>query len=165
LPAALSRPPPRSRAVLPIAAATKFVAGHSDVTAGILSVAGEELAKRVYFLQNSEGGGLAPFDCWLCLRGLKTMSLRMERQQENAMAMARWLSSHPAVTKINYPGLPSDPNHKLHMAQASGGGSLLSFETGDVTFSKALVEHSKLFKARPPSPSPDSLKPHPNLVR
>jgi len=126
--------------------ATKFVAGHSDVTAGILSVAGEELAKRVYFLQNSEGGGLAPFDCWLCLRGLKTMSLRMERQQENAMAMARWLSSHPAVTKINYPGLPSDPNHKLHMAQASGGGSLLSFETGDVTFSKALVEHSKLFK-------------------
>ena len=62
--------------------ATKFIAGHSDVTAGILSVAGEELANRVYFLQNSEGGGLSPFDCWLCLRGLKTMSLRMERQQQ-----------------------------------------------------------------------------------
>ena len=70
--------------------ATKFVAGHSDVTAGILSVKGDELADRVYFLQNSEGGGLAPYDCWLCLRGLKTMALRMERQQANAAAMAKW---------------------------------------------------------------------------
>jgi len=126
--------------------ATKFVGGHSDVTAGILSVKGEELANRVYFLQNSEGGGLAPFDCWLCLRGLKTMSLRMEKQQANAIAMAQWLQKHPAITKINYPGLPTDPNHKLHMSQASGGGSLLSFETGNVELSKGLVAHSKLFK-------------------
>jgi len=73
-------------------------------------------------------------------------SLRMERQQANCMAMARWLQAHPAVTKINYPGLPTDPSHALHMRQASGGGSLLSFETGDVELSKALVQHSKLFK-------------------
>jgi len=126
--------------------ATKFVAGHSDVTAGILSVVGEELASRVYFLQNSEGGGLAPYDCWLCLRGLKTMALRMERQQQNAMAMAKWLQSHPAITKIAYPGLPTDPSHALHMRQASGGGSLLSFETGNVELSKGLMKHSKLFK-------------------
>jgi len=126
--------------------ATKFIGGHSDVTAGILSVAGEELADRVYFLQNSEGGGLSPYDCWLCLRGLKTMSLRMERQQANAMAMAQWLQRHPAVQKISYPGLPTDPSYSLHMSQASGGGSLLSFETGDVNLSKGLVEYSKLFK-------------------
>jgi cystathionine beta-lyase len=126
--------------------ATKFIAGHSDVTAGILSVNGDELADRVAFLQNSEGGGLAPFDCWLCLRGLKTMSLRMERQQQNAMAMAKWLAAHPAVTKINYPGLPTDPGHALHMAQASGGGTLLSFETNDVELSKGLSANSNLFK-------------------
>ena len=104
--------------------ATKFIGGHSDVTAGILSVKGEETAKRVAFYQNSEGAGCSPFDCWLLLRGLKTMSLRMERQQQNAMAIAKWLQAHPAVTKINYPGLPTDPNHRLHMSQASGGGTL-----------------------------------------
>ena len=126
--------------------ATKFVAGHSDVTAGILSVATDELADRVYFLQNSEGGGLAPFDCWLCLRGLKTMALRMEKQQQNAMALAQWLQTHPAVEKLLYPGLPTDPSYQLHMSQASGGGSLLSFTTGNVALSKGLMEHSKLFK-------------------
>ena len=126
--------------------ATKFVAGHSDVTAGILSVKGDELAQKVYFLQNSEGGGLAPYDCWLCLRGLKTMALRMERQQSNCVAMARWLEAHPAVSQVNYPGLPSHPNHQLHMSQAVGGGSLLSFTTGNVELSRALSEHLKLFK-------------------
>merc|ERR1719409_2233504 len=126
--------------------ATKFIGGHSDVTAGVLSVAGDELAGRVGFLQNSEGGGLSPFDCWLLLRGLKTMSLRMERQQQNAMAIAKWLAAHQAVSKINYPGLPTDPGHALHMSQASGGGTLLSFETGDVDLSKGLSEHTKLYK-------------------
>ena len=126
--------------------ATKFIGGHSDVTAGILAVKGEETAQRVAFYQNSEGAGLGPFDCWLLMRGLKTMSLRMERQQQNAMAMAKWLAAHPAVTKINYPGLPTDPGHQLHMSQASGGGTLLSFETNDVDLSKGLSEFTKLFK-------------------
>ena len=71
--------------------ATKFIAGHSDVTGGILAVKGEALAKEVYFHQNAEGTLLGPFDCWLALRGLKTMSLRMTKQQENAVAIARWL--------------------------------------------------------------------------
>jgi len=126
--------------------ATKFIGGHSDVTAGILSVRGKELADKIYFMQNSEGGGLAPYDCWLCLRGLKTMSLRMERQQENCAAMAEWLHSNPLVSKINYPGHPSDPGYALQMRQASGGGSLLSFETGNVALSKAFADHLKLFK-------------------
>jgi len=126
--------------------ATKFVAGHSDVTAGILSVRGDELAERVYFLQNSEGGGLAPFDCWLCLRGLKTMALRMERQQANCVAMAKWLQTQPLVTKIHYPGLPSNPGYALQMMQAKGGGSLLSFETGSVAASQAILDETSLFK-------------------
>ena len=78
--------------------ATKFVGGHSDVTAGILTVRDTELGDRIYFHQNSEGTGLGPFDCWLCLRGLKTMALRMERQAENAQAIAEHLTKHPLVT-------------------------------------------------------------------
>ena len=107
---------------------------------------GDELAERVYFLQNSEGGGLAPFDCWLCLRGLKTMALRMERQQANCVAMAKWLQTQPLVTKIHYPGLPSDPGYALQMKQAKGGGSLLSFETGSVAASQAILDETSLFK-------------------
>jgi cystathionine beta-lyase len=126
--------------------ATKFIAGHSDVTGGILAVKGEALAKEVYFHQNAEGTLLGPFDCWLALRGLKTMSLRMTKQQENAVAIARWLESHPLVTYVNYPGLESNAGHALHASQARGGGSILSFATGDVELSKIIVEESKLFK-------------------
>ncbi|GIL55171.1 hypothetical protein Vafri_10770 [Volvox africanus] len=125
---------------------TKFVGGHGDVTLGLLSVKGQELAKRVYFLQNAEGAGLAPFDCWLALRGLKTMALRMEKSAANAAALASFLAKHPLVRKVNYPGLPQHPGHALHFRQASGAGSLLSFETGSVEASKVIVEATQLFK-------------------
>ena len=126
--------------------ATKFIAGHSDVTGGLLAVKGEELAKRVYFFQNACGTLLGPFDCWLALRGIKTMDLRMKKQQENAMKLAEWIESHPKVERVNYPGLKSSPFHDLHFSQATGAGSILSFTTGDVNFSKTIVEESKLFK-------------------
>lgn len=73
---------------------------------------------------------MGPFDCWLAMRGLKTMALRMERQAASAALIARWLQAHPLVRKVNYPGLPSHPGHAVHAAQSSSGGSLLSFETG-----------------------------------
>lgn len=125
---------------------TKFIGGHSDTTGGTLTVRDPELAKRIYFFQNSEGSGLAPFDCWLCLRGIKTMALRMERQAENCMAIAEFLQSHPMVTSINYPGLPSDAGFELNNGQATSAGSLLSFTTGDAAVSDAVVAASKLFK-------------------
>ena len=81
-------------------------------------------------LQNAEGTGLGPFDCWLAMRGLKTMALRMERQAATASILAHWLAAHPLVTKVNYPGLPGHPGRAVHAAQATSGGSLLSFETG-----------------------------------
>ena len=80
--------------------------------------------------QNAEGTGLAPFECWLALRGVKTMALRMERQAENAARVADFLAAHPLVTRVNYPGLPGHPGAELHAAQATHAGSLLSFETG-----------------------------------
>ena len=81
-------------------------------------------------MQNAEGAILGPFDCWLTMRGLKTMALRMERQAATAALLARWLARHPLLRRVNYPGLPSHPGHAIHASQASAGGSLLSFETG-----------------------------------
>ena len=84
----------------------------------------------ILWAQNAEGSGLGPFDCWLALRGLKTMALRMERAAASAAALAAWLQAHPLVRRINYPGLAAHPGAAVHAAQATAGGSLLSFETG-----------------------------------
>jgi cystathionine beta-lyase len=126
--------------------ATKFIAGHSDVTGGILSVVGKELAEEIYFHQNAEGNMMSPFEAWLALRGLKTMALRMEKQAQNAEAIAKFLKAHPLVKKVNYAGLSDHPGSEIHAKQASSGGSIISFETGDVEVSRRIVEDTKLFK-------------------
>jgi cysteine-S-conjugate beta-lyase len=126
--------------------ATKFIGGHSDVTAGILATRDPELAQRLYFLQNAEGTALGPFDSWLLVRGMKTMALRMERQASNAQRLAEWLAAHPLVKRVNYPGLSDHPLHEVHFRQATSAGSILSFVTGDADLSRAICDNTKLYK-------------------
>ena len=126
--------------------ATKFIGGHSDVTAGVLAVRDASLGDRIYFLQNAQGTALGPMDAWLLIRGIKTMALRMERQAQNAQKIAEWLTTQSAVKQVNYPGLPSHPGYDIHWRQASSGGSIISFVTGDTAFSKAVCEGAALYK-------------------
>lgn len=136
-----------------IHSATKFMAGHSDVMAGVAIVRdrpdqdNKTLAESLYFYQNAEGTALAPFDCWLVARGLKTMALRVRQQMSNAEAIAAWMESVPAVfTRVYYAGMKSHPDYDIHSAQASGGGSVVCFETGNLALSKHIVTNTKLFK-------------------
>jgi len=125
--------------------ATKFLCGHSDVMAGAVVVADEELAEELYLIQNGEGAVLSPFDSYLLLRGMKTLSLRLDRQQANARTIAEFLAAHPAVDRVYYPGLADERQLQVHRSQASGDGAVISFVTGDPELSRALVEATKLF--------------------
>ncbi len=108
--------------------ATKFLSGHSDVLAGLAVAKDENIASKVYALQNSFGAVLGVQDCWLVLRGLKTLSVRLEQSQKGAAEIANYLASHPRVKNVYYPGLAAHPGHSIHFRQASGGGAVLSFE-------------------------------------
>jgi cystathionine gamma-synthase len=108
--------------------ATKYLGGHSDVTGGIVVTRAEtELFSRVRLVQGSAGAVPSPFDCWLVLRGLRTLPLRMRAQSENALKVATFLVSHPNVERVHYPGLPTDPEHALAARQMSGFSGMLSF--------------------------------------
>lgn len=107
--------------------ATKYLGGHSDLIAGLVVVNNSLLAKRLYFIQNACGGILQPFDAFLLIRGIKTLGVRMERHQENAQAVAEWLSNRPEVEQIYYPGLPGDAGYSVQRQQADGPGAMLSF--------------------------------------
>jgi cystathionine beta-lyase len=125
--------------------ATKFLSGHSDVTGGGIVVKDETLAQEIAFLQNAEGTALGPFDCFLVLRGLKTLKLRMDAQQRNAGLIANFLAQHPKVNAVYYPGLPSHAGYNVQQEQARGAGSVLSFTAGSPEAAKQVAETSKLF--------------------
>ncbi|HWS42505.1 MAG TPA: PLP-dependent aspartate aminotransferase family protein [Pseudoflavonifractor sp.] len=123
---------------------SKFLSGHNDTIAGFLSSANQDLADRVRLIAKTTGGALAPFDSWLVMRGLKTLSVRMERQQENAEKIARWLGTQEQISQVFYVGLPSHPGYAVNAAQARGAGSMLSFRTDSADAARRILERVRL---------------------
>lgn len=111
--------------------ATKYLGGHSDLVAGLAVVKDKETAERLGFLQNATGGVLGPFDSWLLTRGIKTLSVRMDRHLENAAYLADFLRTHDGVTKVYYPGFENFPGYEIQKKQASGAGAMISFVLSD----------------------------------
>ena len=125
---------------------TKFLGGHNDTIAGFLVTAREDISEKLRFIIKTTGAGLAPFDSWLILRGIKTLAVRMERAQENAMKLAKWLEKQEKVKKVIYPGLSSHPGHEIMKQQARGFGSMLTFEVESKEFALSILKNVKLIQ-------------------
>ena len=130
---------------LVVYSATKSLCGHGDVSAGAVVLDDPALHERLLFLRNAEGSGLSPFDCRLLLRGVKTLDIRVERQNATAVRLADALQAHPSVGALYFPALADRRSRAIHESQASGPGSVLSFTTGDVHVSRRIVEGTRLF--------------------
>lgn len=122
---------------------TKYLSGHHDLMAGVIAVNNLALGEKLFFTINASGCGLSPFDSWLLLRGIKTLGVRMEKQQANAQRIAETLED--MGFKVRYPGLKSHPQYDLHWKMARGAGAVLSFETGSVAISEKIVEAAKIW--------------------
>ncbi|KAF3061362.1 Cystathionine beta-lyase [Daldinia childiae] len=122
---------------------TKYLSGHHDIMAGVIACNDTSLGDKMYFTINATGCGLSPNDSFLLMRGVKTLAIRMEKQQANAQVLAEFLESHGF--RVRYPGLKSHPQYDLHWSMARGAGAVLSFETGDVALSERIVEAAKLY--------------------
>ena len=106
---------------------TKYLGGHNDTLAGFVCAADTAVAEKIRKISSATGGNLAPFDSWLMIRGIKTLAVRMERAQENAITIAKWLKNHPKVTGVHYVGLPEHPGYAVNAKQSRGSGAMLSF--------------------------------------
>ena len=131
-------------AVLVVHSTTKFLNGHSDSVGGIVVAVKDEHIEWLRFVQNAQGAILGPMDAWLVLRGTKTLPIRMERHNANAMALAEFLAAHPKVKRVLYPGLPSHPQHALARKQMCGFGGLISLELGSLERARTLLESVRL---------------------
>ena len=143
--------------------ATKYLGGHSDVVMGALVVKDKALADQLYFIQNASGAVAGPQDCFLVLRGIKTLHVRVQRHCENAIIIANYLASHPKVGRVYYPGLPNHPNHKIAQEQMSDFGGMMSFTTSAGTLESAVevVERLKFFTLAESLGGVESLSGHP----
>jgi cystathionine beta-lyase/cystathionine gamma-synthase len=124
---------------------TKYINGHSDVIGGVVAVRDQALADELLFIRKSSGAVPGPMDCWLTLRGVKTLHLRMAAHNANGLAVARYLEAHPNVDRVHYPGLPSHPQHEVAVSQMSGFTGMVSVDVGTLERAKNLTEHLKIF--------------------
>lgn len=125
---------------------TKYLGGHNDTLAGFLVTNREDIGEKFRFLIKTTGAGLAPFDSWLILRGIKTLGIRMEKSQQNAITIANWLKEQKAVTKVIYPGLPTHPGHEIMKKQARGFGAMITFQLESKEFALAVLEKVRMIK-------------------
>lgn len=125
---------------------TKFLGGHNDTLAGFIVTDNEQIKEKLRFLIKTTGAGLAPFDSWLILRGIKTLGIRMEKSQENAIVLADWLRKQSIVKKVYYPGLPEHPGHDVIKKQARGFGSMITFDVDTKEHALQILERVKLIK-------------------
>ncbi len=141
---------------------TKYMGGHSDVIGGAVMTSDAGFRERISFYQNAAGGVPGPFDSWIVLRGLKTLAVRMRQHEENALAIAGFLEDHPQVATVNYPGLPSHPQHELAKRQMSGFSGMVSFTLkGGAEAAYAAVQKTKLFSFAESLGGVESLITHP----
>jgi cystathionine beta-lyase/cystathionine gamma-synthase len=147
---------------LVVHSATKYLNGHSDVVGGAILTSNDELAARLRFIQNAAGAVPSPFDCFLVLRGVKTLPLRMQRHSETALLLARWLELHTAVQRVIYPGLPSHPQFALTRAQMALPGGMISMVLqGGYASAVRLLERTRLFTCAESLGGVESLIEHP----
>ena len=125
---------------------TKFLGGHNDTLAGFLVTNREDISEHFRFFIKTTGAGLAPFDSWLILRGIKTLGIRMERAQKNAVSIAEWLSRQKAVTRVIYPGLPTHLGHEIMKRQARGFGAMITFQVESRAFALAVLEKVRMIR-------------------
>jgi cystathionine beta-lyase/cystathionine gamma-synthase len=140
---------------------TKYLGGHSDIVGGFTATSDPTIAERLYFLQKSLGAIPGPFDCWLVLRGIKTLALRMRKHCQNATAIAAWLDHHPGVERVLYPGLPSHPGHAIAARQMRDFGGMISFLVASEEDAVEIVARTKLFKLAESLGGVESLIEHP----
>lgn len=139
--------PLRLGADIVVHSGTKYLSGHGDVLSGFIVVKDPKIAEELKYLQNTSGGVLSPFDSWLTLRGIQTLSLRMEKHSQNAQKIAEFLTTHPKVDKVYYPGLKNHPNHHIAAKQQKGFGGMISFSLKDDTLeaAKDFLTRTKIF--------------------
>ena len=140
---------------------TKYLNGHSDMVGGILVTSRDDLAEQLGFIQNAAGGVPGPMDCWLALRGTKTLALRMRQHDANGRIVAQWLTEQPLVKRVYYPGLPSHPQHELAARQMRGFGGMVSIELGDTAVARKVAEGTKVFSLAESLGGVESLIGHP----
>ncbi len=140
---------------------TKYLNGHSDMVGGLLVTGREDLAERLGFVQNASGAVPGPMDCWLALRGLKTLPLRMQQHDTNGRRVAEWLTGRREVTRLYYPGLPTHPQHELACRQMTGFGGMISLDLGDAGRARRFVERTRVFALAESLGGVESLIGHP----
>ncbi|MDE6706509.1 MAG: PLP-dependent aspartate aminotransferase family protein, partial [Oscillospiraceae bacterium] len=125
---------------------TKYLSGHNDTLAGFLVTNRTDIKEKFEFLIKTTGAGLSPFDSWLILRGIKTLGIRMEQSQKNAIQIANWLKNQKAVTKVIYPALKEHPGHEIMKKQARGFGAMITFQLESKAFALSILEKVRMIK-------------------